>query len=143
MPAALDVNREAVKMLAISVGVREAARQMGLNEDVVRQWSCREAWFAPTPVPATMQKQVVTDVTKPSICLATTISDNSVRARVSLSKVALKTAEYMEKRPGAVTASVKGSQALRNVVDAASKIGGWDNEKQSGTDVTVNVGIIG
>ena len=45
MPAPLNVNREAVKTLAIAIGVRAAARDMNLEEDTVRQWSSREKWF--------------------------------------------------------------------------------------------------
>lgn len=45
MPQALEVDHEQVKTVALQVGVREAARQFGLPEDTVRQWSSREKWF--------------------------------------------------------------------------------------------------
>lgn len=46
MPKALPVDHEKVKMVALQIGVREAARRFGLSEDMVRQWSKREKWFA-------------------------------------------------------------------------------------------------
>jgi len=45
MPAAIPIDHEAVRVVAVQIGVREAARRFGLGEDVVRQWSSRENWF--------------------------------------------------------------------------------------------------
>src|SRR5205814_9139794 len=61
MPAALNVNREAVLALAVSIGVRAAARELGINEDTVRQWSKREKWFPEVLVPE--HKAIVERVT--------------------------------------------------------------------------------
>lgn len=44
MPAALDVNKEAVQVLVGAVGVREAARQMGLSENTVLTWANKGGW---------------------------------------------------------------------------------------------------
>jgi hypothetical protein len=46
MPKPLNVDWPAVRVLAVAVGVREAARQMGISEDAVRQRSKREGWMA-------------------------------------------------------------------------------------------------
>lgn len=45
MPAALEVDHEQVRIVALAIGVREAARQFGLTEDCVRTWSSREGWL--------------------------------------------------------------------------------------------------
>ena len=45
MPQALAVDREQVRIVAVQIGVREAARQFELNEDTVSAWSAREGWF--------------------------------------------------------------------------------------------------
>jgi hypothetical protein len=37
MPKPLNVDWPAVRVLAVAVGVREAARQMGISQDAVRQ----------------------------------------------------------------------------------------------------------
>lgn len=39
------VNWEAVRMLAVVVGVRESARRMGLNEEAVKRRCTREGWL--------------------------------------------------------------------------------------------------
>jgi hypothetical protein len=44
MPAALEVDHEQVKALAFQIGIRDAARQMGLPEQTVLKWATREKW---------------------------------------------------------------------------------------------------
>lgn len=46
MPSKLDVDRTQVRILAIQIGVRQAARELGLNEDTVCAWANREGWMA-------------------------------------------------------------------------------------------------
>ena len=46
MPRALNVDWPSLRVLAVAVGVREAARQMGISQDAVRQRSKREGWMA-------------------------------------------------------------------------------------------------
>ena len=46
MPKPLNVDWPAVRVLAVAVGVREAARQMGISQDAVRQRPKREGWMA-------------------------------------------------------------------------------------------------
>jgi hypothetical protein len=41
------VSREAVHMLALSIGAREAARQLGIKESTVLSWSHRLKWRLP------------------------------------------------------------------------------------------------
>ena len=41
------VNREAVHILAISIGAREAARRLGMKESTLLSWSHRLKWRLP------------------------------------------------------------------------------------------------
>jgi hypothetical protein len=41
------VSREAVHMLAISIGAREAARRLGIKESTLLSWSHRLKWKLP------------------------------------------------------------------------------------------------
>ena len=45
MPAPLETDREQVRIVAVQIGVREAARQFGLSEETVKSWSKREGWL--------------------------------------------------------------------------------------------------
>jgi len=53
------VDREAVRVLAIELGAREAARKLGLNENTVLSWARRENWNLPkrTGGPKTIELQ--------------------------------------------------------------------------------------
>lgn len=122
------ISRDAVKTLAIAVGVREAARRCGLSEDRVRQWSCREAWFKALPAPDSVRTQRgevlhVTTVTKPSDSLASILATDSEHTRIGFSTAARRVAEHVAKqRPSKV---LKDSQGIRNIADVASKVHGW------------------
>jgi hypothetical protein len=41
------VSREAVRILAISIGAREAARRLGIKESTLLSWSHRLKWKLP------------------------------------------------------------------------------------------------
>jgi hypothetical protein len=45
--AQLPVDREAVRMLAFSIGAREAARRLGIKESTLLSWSHRGKWNLP------------------------------------------------------------------------------------------------
>lgn len=65
----MSVDREAVKTLAIAIGVREAAAKLGLNPNTVLSWSRRGKWFAPTPQPP-KQSDAITARKAPSQVLS-------------------------------------------------------------------------
>lgn len=46
MPQALEIDHEQVKIVALAIGMREAARQYCLSEATVAAWSVKEGWFA-------------------------------------------------------------------------------------------------
>ena len=43
----LPVSREAVRILALSIGAREAARRLGMKESTLLSWSHRLKWKLP------------------------------------------------------------------------------------------------
>ena len=118
MPKPLNVDWPAVQVLAVAVGVREAARQMGISEDAVRQRSKREGWM--TSVKATTQralaKPVTTvspDVLSPADALANVFSERRDRTKLGLSKYAAEAAERAGESDGNLALS-------RNVRDVAA-----------------------
>jgi hypothetical protein len=118
MPKPLNVDWPAVQVLAVAVGVREAARQMGISEDAVRQRSKREGWM--TSVKATTQRalakpvtSVSPDVLSPADALANVFSERRDRTKLGLSKYAAEAAERAGESDGNLTLS-------RNVRDVAA-----------------------
>jgi hypothetical protein len=98
MPKPLNVDWPAVWVLAVAVGVREAARQMGISEDAVRQRSKREGWMAsPKTVAQRALAKPVTSVSpvalSPAHALANVFSERKDRTKLGLSKYAAEAAE--------------------------------------------------
>src|SRR4029077_17764162 len=98
MPRPLNVDWPAVRVLAVAVGVREAARQMGISQDAVRQRSKREGWMAsPKTVTQRALAKPVTSVPpnalSPAHALANVFSEPTQRPKPGLSKFTAEAAE--------------------------------------------------
>ena len=98
MPKPLNVDWPAVRVLAVAVGVREAARQMGISEDSVRQRSKRERWM--TSPKAAAQRALAKPVTRlspnavsPAEALANVLSECKHRSKLGLSLYAASAAQ--------------------------------------------------
>ena len=98
MPKPLNVDWSAVRVLAVAVGVREAARQMQISEDAVRQRSKREGWMVSPK--AVTQRALAKSVTRvsphalsPADALAIVLSERKERSKLGLSKYAAEAAE--------------------------------------------------
>jgi hypothetical protein len=98
MPKPLNVDWPAVRVLAVAVGVREAARQMGISQDAVRQRSKREGWMAsPKAVAQRALAKPVTSVSpnalSPAHALANVFRERKHRSKLGLSRYAAEAAE--------------------------------------------------
>lgn len=143
MPLAIDVDREQVRMLVLAVGVREAARQMGLNEDTVASWSARFGWVkavADIKAKAAAHRQiqgVQVPTSTPAESLANILADDSRTTKIGLSRAARAAADTFAKRSG--PAVIKSSKALRDIAATASQLHGWEERKEGG--LILNLGI--
>src|SRR5258708_15599086 len=91
------VDRESVRLLAIELGVREAARRCGLSEDRVRKWSSRYKWLeqrAPN-----QQEAVVTTVTAPGDILLQEHRELETNTKTALMQTAAKAAVSAAQKP--------------------------------------------
>lgn len=149
----LAVNREAVRVLVLAVGVREAARQMGLNEDTVSAWSARGKWLeafrkpSPTP-PKSMQQIVPKHVSKLASnastapeALENVLKRNGEATRLSLSKAARKGASALA--AGTPDKVLRHHKALQSLVTASAKVDGWGaQEGNQAASFTLNLGVV-
>lgn len=141
-PEVVESTREEVRLLAMSVGVREAARRLGLNEDRVRQWSSRGDWFKnpePKTQPPTVTRNDVTVVTTPADALATQLADDTRATRAALATTARLGSEHFAKKaaesPGFV---IDKAKQLQQITSAAGMIGGWGERGQDqGADMLI------
>lgn len=121
---AINVDRESVRLLAIELGVREAARRCGLSEDRVRKWSSRYKWLeqrAPK-----QQEAAVTVVTMPGDALLDEHKRLEGQTKTALSRAAAKAAEHVSTQP---PLEVRSTAQLRDLASAAARIFGWDSDK--------------
>ena len=130
MPKPLNVDWPAVRVLAVAVGVREAARQMQISEDAVRQRSKRERWM--TSPKAVAQRALAKSVTRlspnvlsPADALANVLGERKHRTKLGLSKYVVEASEQ--------AASHQDKLAIaRNVRDVASVHSTlWPEEKRT------------
>jgi hypothetical protein len=101
MPKPLNVDWPAVRVLAVAAGVREAARQMGISQDAVRQRSKREGWMAsPKTVAQRALAKPVTSVSpgalSPAHALANVLQEHERETKLSLARSARRMAKDAE-----------------------------------------------
>ena len=141
MPKPLNVDWPAVRVLAVAVGVREAARQMAISQDAVRQRSKRERWMAsPKAVAQRALAKPVTSVSpdalSPADALANVFSDRKRRTKLGLSKYAAEAAERAAESDG----DLGLSRNVRDVVMIGSTLWPEDHNERGILNVAVLAG---
>jgi hypothetical protein len=138
MPKPLNVDWPAVRVLAVAVGVREAARQMGISEDAVRQRSKREGWMASAK--AVAQRALAKPVTSvspnalsPADALANVFGERKRRTKLGLSKYAAEAAERAADSDGDLALS----RNVRDVVVIGSTL--WPEDQYERRILNLNV----
>lgn len=91
-------------MLVMSIGVRDAARKLELNENTVLDWSRKGKWLAdcrPTPAKAPPPASMASPIgpIKPADALQSILSEDERETRLSLSKAARRMAKTAEDAP--------------------------------------------
>ncbi len=124
---ATPVSKEAIKLLVIQHGQREAARIAGLNEDTVCSWAHRYGWsIASKPQARTGNSPTVERITD-------VLTERKAQSRSLLS-------EYQIKAATEAAAHDKPLSITRQVNDLASihsKV--WPEEQTSGNSFSLNV----
>jgi hypothetical protein len=118
------VDRESVRLLAIELGVREAARRCGLSEDRVRKWSSRYKWLkqkAPK-----QQEAAVTVVTTPGDVLLATHEELGERSRTAILQAGTAAAEQARDRT--VPLPVNDVQQFAQLTGALARVLGWGTQ---------------
>ncbi len=142
MPPPLAVDREQVRMLVLSVGVREAARQCGIAQGTVQDWSASGKWLEPTkPKPATLPPPASmvrpTNPTKPADALAERLARERDATTTAMSRIALKTALSARNVP----LTVETPQDLLALANAHAKIHRIDREAGETSTVAIQINV--
>lgn len=129
-------DREAIRTLAIAIGLRPAARQLGLNEDTVCAWSAREGWFTqkPQPPPQAIQPQALQ--AKPGDALQSLLATHERKTKLGLAIAHSRHAK----------AAARGDYAPKEtlqIAQGAAITHGWKAEKDKDqAQVAVNIAIL-
>lgn len=131
MPQALDVDREQVRMLVLSIGVREAARKMHLSENTVLAWSNREGWLDQfrdqgEKRPLSMRPTNAIGAIKPADALANTLMEDGNETRIQgmryARRVTTRAAELAQSDPD-VALTLAGD--VKSALQSAALAGSW------------------
>lgn len=130
MPAALDVNWTEIQMLALTVGVREAARQMGISEDAVMKRSSREGWIsdrpASVPPPPTMVvREDVSVVRNAAEVLRNVMKEDALGGRAAALKVTRRALERANRYHDDELMVPEVAQTISTYVKSAATAGGY------------------
>lgn len=144
MPQALPVDREKVKMVALQIGVREAARQFELPESTVKSWSTREGWFA--------QQQEIQQITERYVeerglrpTASKTPSEVLLRlgnkSKLKAAKLGDKTLTVLQRKAQDTDGEslITLAPVLKTTVDTLDKVHQWSGNTQSLTQVNINL----
>ena len=127
---ATPVSKEAIKLLVLQHGQREAARIAGLNEDTVCSWAHRYNWKpASKPQARTGNTQLVERISDE-------LAENERETRLSLARSARRMAKDAEQ------ATLRNSGEVKNVAQTAAIVHRWDAKEQT-NNVMVNVALLG
>lgn len=139
MPVALEIDREAVRVLVVAIGVRAAARELGLSEATVSAWSARYGWLEHTRavavLPASMVRAASGATRAPAEALADVMSDLDRRTKLGFAKASAKVAEDAADKD--VAALIEDAQAINIWAKTASLAHGWSGS----AGATVNVAV--
>lgn len=129
---ATPVSKEEVRLLALEIGVREAARRLGLNEDRVCKWSERGKWFN-TPTHINSKQALVSSVSRSGDILLDELAENEKQTRLSLSRYARRAAVDSE------SATIRDAPAVHKVAQVAGIVHKWGNDSKTEQTFTLNV----
>lgn len=140
MPAALPIDRVQVQMLALEVGVREAARMLGLPESTVQAWSAREGWLedAPRsqPLPPTVIRPATAATKNPVEAYKQALAERGNKSRMSLAIGLGNAADRVAEMPA--DAILAQAQDIKAITGSLSTVHSW---QEQGTSIKLNLGI--
>ena len=143
MPAlpAPEALKEKVKLVALQIGVREAARQFELSEERVMKWSQRGNWFKNDPQVAEAlalkeERQGVSVAVRK--CPSEIVLRYGERTKLKLARTTYKTSNALSKLPEEKL--LDNTAALVNTVNAAAKLHNW---QAPANQTLVNINLTG
>lgn len=145
--AVQPVNWEAVRVLAVAIGVREAARQCGVSVEAAMKRSQREGWLSDPRLRAANQQMQITKrnmavacpqgVSSPAAVMAAELVSLGQKTRISLARGIAKAGEHIESMDGQEI--LMDAQNVKSVAQTADLVHGW---KDSAPQVKIRLDVL-
>jgi hypothetical protein len=116
------VDREAIRVLAIELGAREAARRTGVNENTILSWSRRYKWDLPK---RTGGPKAIELPSKPGDVLIASHKKLEDATKTGLMITAAKAATHAAQNP---PLEVANTSQFRDLANSSSRIFGWNTK---------------
>ena len=120
------VDREAVRVLAIELGAREAARRLGIKESTVLSWAKRNHWKLPRRKGGGTGKNAISLAIKPGDALIAAHEELEDTTKTALMQTLSKAAQKVATKEAL---DVSNTAQLRDICLAAARMFGWDGDK--------------
>ncbi len=131
-----------VRVLALNVGLRAAARACNLTEDRVRQWASRGKWGISAVHPVAFPKPFVSpDVTPPHEAILQIVQHYGDRAKLGAVQAGAKALEHLADASGAELVKPGNAISGDQWTKAVDRAAGWTQARQQGANVAVQVNI--
>jgi hypothetical protein len=131
------VDREAVRVLAIELGAREAARRLGIKESTVLSWAKRCDWKLPKRKGGAIS--AIKLHSKPGDVLIATHKELEDATRTALMQAVAKAAQLAAQKPAM---DVTTTAQLRDLALTMARLCGWDGKPQTEVNITNQVGVV-
>lgn len=136
MAAPRTDDREQVRMLVLSVGAREAARQAGIPENTVLAWCHRFGWLEhvkPQEIELPASMRGASSAIKPADALQNILSERKLKTRLALSKYVREASHEAAIAPNklAIANDVKAVAAVMDTL--------WPEDRKGSGSMTVNL----
>jgi transposase-like protein len=149
MPAAISEEiHEKAKVIAIQVGYREAARQLGINQNTLLSWARTEGWSKQIQV---AENAVVRKNESQGVQSASLRSTSEVllgmgdKSKLLAARVGHKTLKAINRPNPNLPKELQDKELISNAqpysttVTALAKVHGWGSEAPSGPLVNLNL----
>lgn len=146
-PVAKPISWEAVRALAAVVGVREAARQMGLSEEQVKKRCTREGWLSTPEARVANQRAVAMrsgtsapiplSPMSPAALIHAELASLGSKSRLSIARGVAKASETVENMQGLDI--LDRSADVKAIAQTADLVHGW---KDAAPQVKIRLDVL-
>lgn len=128
MPAPLDINKDAVRLLVIQYGPRETARMLDLPQPTVQAWSARYGWLKERDGKPLLPKLQPCATNSPADALVTSMKEDAHKGRAAALRLARRKLEHLERKDDDELLLPELVSAAHQTTKDAALAGSWANQ---------------